>query len=346
MSSNKQANRPFWQGKNVLIAGGAGFIGSNLALELVRRKAVVTVVDKMCSSAGGNIFNLAPVKEQIHFKIGDIGDANVTKKLIAGQDFIFNLAGLLNHLESMHLPLNDLKENVEAQLKFLEICRAINPNVTIIYTSSRQIYGTPVYLPVDEKHPIRPVDINGIHKNTTEQYHSLFYDVYQLRVVSLRLTNTYGPRQLIRNSHQGVVGWFINRLICQKPIQLFDGGNFYRDFNYVDDVTEALLLAASTSSCHGSVFNLSGERATLEKLVRLLLKSGRTTLVEEIPFPEERRKIDMGNYYGTSKKFQKLTGWAPKTSLKEGLKKTVEYFIENQDEYLERLSGELRETAQ
>ena len=323
-----------WQDKRVLITGGAGFIGSNLALRLIRERSLVSIVDNFCPTAGGNHFNLAPIAKQIQFRQGDIGDSALMD-FIKDQDIIFNLAGLLNHQDSMTAPLTDLKANVESHLKFLELCRKVNPVATVVYASTRQIYGHPVYLPVDESHPICPIDINGIHKYAAEQYHSLFHRVYGLKTVSLRLTNTYGPRQFIKNSRQGVVGWFVNRILTEQPIHLFGGGDVLRDFNHVDDVVDALFLAAITPGCMGRVFNLSGEKATLEQLAQSLSQIGTKTQLEKIPFPEGRDRIALGHYYGTSALFKKVTGWTPKTSLTDGLSNTVSYFRENQKEYIQ-----------
>jgi nucleoside-diphosphate-sugar epimerase len=323
------------KGKTILVTGGAGFIGSNLVLRLVADGAKVTVLDSMLPDYGGNLFNLEPVASQINLNFSDMRDAHSLAYLVRDVDYIFNLAGQVSHQDSMNEPLVDMEINVKAQLSLLETCRKHNREAVIVYTSTRQFYGKPQYLPVDEAHPLSPPDVNGINKLAAEFYHLLYARVYGLKTVSLRLTNTYGPRQLIKNSRQGFVGWFVNRAVTGQPIELFGGGGQLRDFNYVDDVVDALIIGAQQPSCYGKRFNLSGEKASLlcvaEKLVKLTGKGQ----VIPIPFPEERKKIDIGDFYGCSEKYRKASGWQPKTSLDEGLAQTVRYYNEYKNFYLD-----------
>ena len=250
-------------------------------------------------------------------------------------DYIFNIAGQVSHQDSMRDPLFDLEVNVRDQLAFLEWVRKQQANSILVYTSTRQIYGTPQYVPVDELHPIQPPDINGVHKLATEQYYHLYSRVYGLKTISLRLTNTYGPRQLIRHARQGFIAWFIRQALLGGKIELFGGGNQLRDFTYVDDVIDALLLTVTVPDCQGEVYNLSGEVASLADVAKLLQNiAGTGVEICPIPFPEERKKIDIGSFYGTSEKFFKVTGWQPKISLQEGLQKTVEYYRQHGAHYL------------
>ena len=323
-----------FEGKNVLITGGMGFIGSNLAIKLVKLGANVTIMDSMLEEYGANIFNVKDIYKEISINYSDMRDENSLRYIIRGKDIIFNLAGQVSHQDSMRNPFMDLEVNTKAQLTLLETCREFAPDVRIVFSSTRQIYGRPKYLPVDENHPLSPPDVNGINKLAAEEYHRLYYDVYGLKTVSLRLTNTYGPRQLIKNARQGVIGWFINRAVTGEKIKLFGTGEQIRDFNYVDDVTNAMCAVAVNDKACGQVFNLSGERASLKQLADMLIKLTGKGSVEVVPFPEERMKIDIGDFYGDSSKLMAVTGWTPQISLKEGLRATVAYYLKYKDKYL------------
>ncbi|MFC1585847.1 NAD-dependent epimerase/dehydratase family protein [Fibrobacterota bacterium] len=312
--------------KKVLITGGLGFIGSNLAIRLVDEGAEVTIIDSMIPEYGGNMFNIDPVKDKVHINFSDMRDQHTMPYLVAGKDFIFNLAGQVSHLDSMQEPLVDLDINIRAQASLLEACRTSNPEAVIVYSSTRQFYGSPKYMPVDEQHPLNPPDVNGINKLAGEQYHLLYNKVHGLPISALRLTNTYGSRQLIKNSRQGFIGWFINRCVQGETIKLFGGGGQIRDFCYVDDVIDALLLCAVDKNCYGKVFNLSGEKSSLTDLAQLMISINKKGRIEEVPFPDDRKKIDIGNFFGTSELFRKVTGWTAKINLKEGLKRTFDYY--------------------
>lgn len=324
-----------FKGKQVLITGGAGFLGSNLAIRLVKEGANVTVMDSMLPNYGGNVFNLKPIQGDFHLNFSDMRDWASLSYIVRGKDFIFNLAGQVSHMDSMQDPITDLEINAKAQLSLLEACRHYNSDAVVVFSSTRQFYGRPQYLPVDERHPLDPPDVNGINKLAGEQYHTLYSRVHGIRTVSLRLTNTYGPRQLIKNARQGFIGWFINRAITAETIELFGTGEQVRDFNYVDDVVEAFLLAASNTACYGRVFNLSGERSSLETVAKKLINEAGSGEVKSVPFPEERKKIDIGDFYGTSKLFESATRWFPSTSLDEGVARTVAYYQANASHYID-----------
>lgn len=319
----------------VLVTGGAGFIGSNLVGRLLKEGARVTVVDAMIQGSGGNFFNLEPFKDKISFRQEDLRNSQVLPALVKNQDIIFNLAGMVSHQDSLKDPILDLEVNCNSHLNLLEACRRNNQEIRILYTGTRQVYGIPKHLPVKESHTINPVDFNGISNFAGEHYHRLYYKIFGLKTISLRLTNTYGPRQLISHPRQGFIGWFINRALTGQPIQLFGGGEQIRDFNYVDDVIDALLLAAGNENCFGKVFNLSGEKATLESVARQLVDLTGTGTIEKVEFPSELKKIDIGDYYGSSEKLSSLTGWAPTTSLEKGLGQTLDYFKKYKSHYLE-----------
>jgi len=321
-------------GKNVLITGGVGFIGSNLARRLVREGANVTLLDSMLDEYGANLFNIKDIKDDVVLNFSDMRDEHSLRYLVRDKDYIFNLAGQVSHQDSMREPFMDMEVNTRAQLTLLETCRYYAPQTIIVFSSTRQIYGHPQYLPVDENHPLAPPDVNGINKLAAEHYHQLYTKVYGVRTVSLRLTNTYGPGQLIKNARQGFIGWFVNRAVTGETIQLFGTGEQLRDFNYVDDVVEAMCLAALHEDAYGDVFNLSGERASLKTVAETLIRLSGKGNLQIVPFPEERKKIDIGDFYGTSEKIEKRIGWKPKVGLEDGLRRMVEYYMRYMDEYL------------
>ncbi len=323
-----------FSGANILITGGAGFIGANLARRLVAAGAMVTIADSLIPEYGGNLANLESIRSKIFLNITDVRDPHSMRYLIQGQDFLFNLAGQTSHMDSMADPFTDLEINAKAQLSILEACRTYNPNVKIIFAGTRQVYGCPDYLPVDEEHPIRPVDVNGIHKIAGEWYHLLYNNVYGLRSTVLRLTNTYGPCMRIKDARQTFVGIWIRLVLEGKPFEVW-GGSQLRDFTYVDDCVEALLLAAGSSEADGRVYNLGGASVvSLCELAETLLAvhgSGNYVLRE---FPEERKKIDIGDYYSKDARIREELDWTPAVSLTEGLKRTLTYFAPRLGQYL------------
>jgi nucleoside-diphosphate-sugar epimerase len=321
-----------FRGKNVLITGGAGFIGSALARRLVSAGAKVTLVDSMIPEYGGNLFNIHDIKDQLEFNICDVRDTYAMGYLVKGKDYLFNLAGQTSHIDSMHNPIDDLEINAKAQLSTLEACREHNGDVRIVFASTRQIYGRPQYLPVDEDHPIIPVDVNGINKTSGEWFHLLYQDVYNIPTSVLRLTNTYGPGMRIVDARQTFVGIWIRLLLEQQPFKIW-GGSQKRDFNYVDDVVDAFLLSATNEDAIGQVFNLgSSEVVTLLELAECLAGFGDSGYeVEE--FPEDRKKIDIGDYYSDFSRIKETLDWTPKVNLETGMQRTVSYYQSNIKHY-------------
>ena len=309
---------------DVLITGGLGFIGSALARRLVNLGAKVTLVDSLIPEYGGNRFNIHDIRDQVIVDPTDVRDAAAMARLIEKRDFLFNLAGQTSHLDSMTDPITDLNINAAAQLQILEACRLHNRDLKIVFASTRQVYGRPQYLPVDEKHPINPVDVNGINKLAGEWYHLLYNDVYGIRACALRLTNTYGPGMRVKDARQTFLGIWVRRLIEQEVIQIFGTGEQRRDFNFVSDVVEALLLAAANNNSDGQVFNLGNrEHVSLKELGELLVRINGGGRYQLIPFPEDRKAIDIGDYYSDFKKIENALGWSPQTTLEEGLKTTL-----------------------
>ena len=321
-------------GADTLVTGGLGFIGSSLARRLLARDAKVTLVDSLIAEYGGNLFNIDDIRDRVAVELADVRDASAMASLIKGRDFLFNLAGQTSHLDSMTDPLTDLNINAAAQLHILEACRRYNPAVKIIFASTRQVYGRPQYLPVDEKHPLNPIDINGVNKLAGEWYHLLYHNVYQIRASALRLTNTYGPGMRVKDARQTFLGIWIRQLIEGKPIKIFGSGTQQRDFNFIDDVSDALLRAAARPESEGQVFNLGhGEHISLQELAILLIELNGGGDYEIVPFPADREVIDIGDYYGDFRKIDNLLGWSPKVSLREGLARTLDYYRQHREHY-------------
>ncbi len=324
-----------YQGKKVLITGGLGFIGSTLAMRLVELGADVTLVDSMIPEYGGNLFNIEPIKNRVRVNFSDVRDLHSMKYLVKEQDYLFNLAGQVSHIDSMTDPLTDLDINTRAQVVILEACRQFNPGIVVIFASTRQIYGKPQYLPVDELHPLCPPDVNGINKLAGEFYHTLYYNAHNLNTVSLRLTNTYGPRQLLKHKRQGFIGVFVRQIIQGEKIKIFGTGQQIRDMNYVDDVVDAFVIAGANSDCYGQVYNLGGnEPINLMNFAKLLIELNGAGEFEIVPFPSEKKRIDIGDYYGDYNKFSQVTSWQPKISLKQGYTQMISYYKEHLKKYL------------
>jgi nucleoside-diphosphate-sugar epimerase len=322
-----------WNGASVLITGGLGFIGSNLARRLVHAGARVTLVDSLIPEYGGNPQNIADIRERVSVNISDVRDRHGFRALVRGQDVLFNLAGQTSHQDSMIDPFTDLDINCTAQLSILETCRAHNPGIKIVYASTRQIYGRPDYLPVDEKHLLRPVDVNGINKMAGEWYHVLYNNVYGLRACALRLTNTYGPGMRVKDARQTFLGIWIKLLLEGQPFAVW-GGEQLRDFNHVDDVVDALLLAAGSDEANGNIYNLgSDEIVSLRALADALVAANGSGTYEIKAFPEDRKRIDIGDYYADFSRFAAL-GWTPRVRLAQGLADTLGYYRKHLAQYV------------
>jgi nucleoside-diphosphate-sugar epimerase len=323
-----------FQGKNILISGGLGFIGSNLARRLVNLGAHVLIVDSLDPNCGGNLFNLDGAREQAQVILADLREKGVIDGLISGQDYFFNLAGQVSHIDSMQDPEADLQINAGVQLSVVEACRKYNPDVKIVFAGTRQVYGRPQYLPVDENHPVIPIDFNGVTKRAGEQYHMVGHRVYGLHVVSLRMTNTYGPRMRVRDGRQMFMGWWIHQLLEGKVIPIFGDGGQIRDLNYIEDVLQALLLAAACPASDGKIYNLgSDEPICLLDLAHLMISIYGRGSYEMVPFPEDRKQIDIGDYYGDYTKIKTELGWQPLTRLRHGIACTLAFYVENKAYY-------------
>jgi UDP-glucose 4-epimerase len=331
-------NYSSYSDKQVLVTGGMGFIGSNLVRKLVSLGAKVTIIDSLLPLYGGNVFNIKGLEDSITVNISDVRDSHAMAYLIKGKDFLFNLAGQTSHLDSMTDPHTDLEINATSQLSILESCRLNNPGIKIVFASTRQLYGKPEYLPVDETHPIKPVDVNGINKLAGEWYHILYNNVYGIKTCALRLTNTYGPGMRVKDARQTFLGIWIRSIIEGKPILVFGDGLQLRDFNYVDDVVEALLLAGSSDAANGEIFNLGSEEViNLKDLAQHMvdLYTEGEASFKIVPFPPERKAIDIGDYYSDYKKIKAALGWQPEVNLQKGLQQSLDYYQANYQHYWE-----------
>jgi UDP-glucose 4-epimerase len=327
--------REFYRGRRVMITGGVGFIGSNLARQLVSLGAQVLLIDSLIPEYGGNLFNIRDITDVVRLNIADVRMQSTMETLVRDQDVIFNLAGQVSHIDSMRDPYTDLEINCRAQLSILEACRKNNRGVRVVFAGTRQVYGRPDYLPVDEKHLVRPADINGVNKAAGEYYHLLYNNVFDIRACSLRLTNVYGPRQLIKHNRQGFIGWFIRMAIEGREIQIFGDGSQLRDFVYVDDAADAFLRAGASDVCDGGVFNVGGDAPVSHRdLTQLLVTLAGSGSVKFVEWPPEKKRIDIGSFYSDSSRFRGATGWLPQVSLEEGLRRTLSFYREHLREYI------------
>ena len=327
--------REFYRGRRVMVTGGLGFIGSNLARRLVDLGADVLLVDSLIPDYGGNLFNVDGLTDRLRINVADIRQQSTMNYLVQDRAVIFSLAGQVSHIDSMRDPYTDLEINCRSQLTVLEACRNHNPKVKVVFAGTRQVYGRPDSLPVTEHHLVRPTDVNGINKAAGEYYHLVYNNVFGVRACSLRLTNVYGPRQLLKHNRQGFIGWFIRLAIENASIQIFGDGSQLRDFVYVDDAADAFLRAGADDTCNGEVFNVGGdEPISHSDLTRLLIEVAGTGRVEYVEWPAEKKAIDIGSFYADSSRFRSTTGWTPTVGLREGLARTVAFYREHWPHYV------------
>ncbi len=329
----------YFKNKKVLITGGLGFIGSNLAIKLNSLGAKIEIIDALIPEHGGNVFNISTIKESVKIYICGIeNNPNILTEIIPNQDFVFNLAGQSSHWDSMIHPNKDLSHNCSTHLALLESIHRFNTNTKIVFTSTRQVYGKPQFLPVNETHPINPIDINGIHKATAEQYHLLYHKLYGLKTSILRLTNTFGPRMRLRDDRQSFLGIWFRYAVEKKKFEVW-GGTQKRDFNYIDDVVDALLLSAMNDIAIGKIYNLGNHEYynLIELAEKLSFISNCPFIVKE--FPEYRKGIDIGDYYSDFDLIRRDLNWTPKIKLDEGLKMTYNFVKKNINKYSESYGG-------
>jgi UDP-glucose 4-epimerase len=326
----------FYRGRRVLITGGLGFIGSNLARRLVELDADVLLVDSLIPDYGGNLFNIDGIADRVRVNIADIRQQSTMNFLVRDRDVVFNLAGQVSHIDSMRDPYTDLEINCRSQLTILEACRYHNPAVKVVFAGTRQIYGHPDSLPVSERQLVRPTDVNGINKAAGEYYHMVYNNVFGVRACSLRLTNVYGPRQLIKHNRQGFIAWFIRLAIEDRTIPIYGDGSQLRDFVYVDDAADAFLRAGAIDACNGEAFNVGGDEPLSHRaLTTMLVEAAGSGRIEYVDWPPDKKAIDIGSFYADSTKFKQATGWAPTVTVREGLGRAIEFYREHLDRYID-----------
>ena len=323
----------FYKNKNILITGGLGFIGSAIARRMVEYGADVTIVDSMIPQYGGNLFNINGIEDDVTVNFSDVRDPYSLNFLVQGKDILFNMAGTLSHVDSMKDPHTDLEINCRSQLSILESCREYNPDIKVMYAGSRSQYGRPQYIPVDEKHPLIPTDVNGINIIAGERYHLLYNDVYNIRSCSIRLVNVFGPGHQMKHHRQGVLNWFIRQLLEGNPIKLYGGGEQLRDCVYVDDAVDVFVLAAAREEADGEIFNVGAHPVSLKQFAEVAVKEYGSGEVEVVEFPDHVKQIEIGDYVADYSKIKKVLGWEPQVSLEEGIRHTINYYNAHQDEY-------------
>ncbi len=334
-SWKKQAEgRVVFNNKEVLVTGGLGFIGSNLCIELVRQGARVTIIDNMLPRQGGNLFNIRDIEGEAAVNISDVRNQLSMNHLVQGKDYIFHLAGQVNHVDSMKNPLQDLEINCRGTLVLLEALRHHNRDAKVIFAGTRGEYGSSVSLPVDEDHPTNPKGVYAVTNLTAEKLVLVYDDVFKVKGACLRITNTYGPRHQMLHDEYGVFNWFIRKAMDNDEIPVMGDGRILRDFLFVEDLVSSLLKVASTEEAYGKVFNVgTGVPVSFfdlaEKIVAIA-GSGRTKFTE---FTQERKEVEPGDYYADITRIKKVTGWGPVVPLDEGIAKTIEFYRQFRKEY-------------
>ncbi|NPV59700.1 MAG: NAD-dependent epimerase/dehydratase family protein [Actinobacteria bacterium] len=315
-----------YSGKRVLVTGGLGFIGSNLVRRLVRTGASVTVIDACFPDQGANLFNLKGILDEVALVIADVGRVDDISAYMVDQDYVFNLAACISHVGSLRDPLRDLERNCVSQLRFLGALTELSPGARVLYTGSRSQYGSPSYLPMDEEHPMKPVDFNGVHKTAVEEYHRILHGLGKLRYTSLRLTNIYGPRHQMHHDGQGFLNWFIRQALAGQEICVYGDGAQKRDFLYVDDAVEAILLAASDPRCEGEAFNLASGVPTSVKEAAETICGLAGNSCRCVPYPPEAVAVEPGDMHLDGSRLQKLLDWRPRVGLEEGIARTLAFY--------------------
>lgn len=323
-----------YRDKNVLITGGLGFVGSNLAIRLVEEGARVTLVDSMLPLYGGNLFNIQPVRDRVVVNFSDIRDRNSMNYLVRDKDYIFHLAGQVSHVDSITDPFNDVEINVTGTLVVLEACRRFNPVARVIFSGTRGQYGPSVKLPVDENAPLNPMGTYAITNLAAEKLVLMYHDVHHVKGTCLRITNTYGPRHQMRHNRYGVLNWFLRLALDDETIPAFGDGRILRDFVFIDDLVDALLQTGATDAAYGDVFNIgSGGAISFIDLIGKIIELTGSGHSQFAPFTEERKALEPGDYWADITKIQKKIGWSPKVGLDDGLRRTIEYYRQNRDHY-------------
>lgn len=323
-----------FKNKKVIVTGGLGFVGSNLSIKLAELGADVLIVDNMLPREGGNLFNIEPVKDKVQINISDIRNADSMNHLVKGMDYIFHIAGQVNHVDSVKNPLNDLSINVEGTLIIMEALRKNNPSAKVIFTGTRGEYGSSLKLPVEESHAINPIGIYAITNFAAERIVLTYHNLHNVKSVCLRITNTYGPRHQMAHDEYGVFNWFIRKSMDNEVIPLFGDGRILRDYLYIDDLVESLVATALNDNVYGEVYNIgSGIPVSFIELANKIIEISGKGKADYTEFTSERKALEPGDYYADITKIKKAIKWEPKISLDDGIKKTIEYYSKNKKHY-------------
>lgn len=333
---NKEYKLNNMGGQNVLITGGLGFIGSNIAQKLTSLGAKATILDACLDPYGWNFANIKKIKKKITFVKGDIRDLDLMKKIVKDMDIVFDCAAQISHLISVKNPLLDIDINCKGAMTVLEAVRSVNDKTKIVYAGTRGQIGKKTYSPIDEKHPTDPVDMNGIDKLAAEKYHMLYHRIYGIKTTSIRINNTYGERGQIKHDDYGLVNWWIRQALLNEQIVINGDGLQTRDFNYIGDVVDAMIIAVQNNKSDGEIFMLgSGKETSIRDLITLILRTvGSKMEIKSRPWPEDRKNIEIGNFLVDFSKIKNILGWYPKTSLDQGIKLTIEFYKKRLKEYL------------
>ncbi len=323
-----------FKGKKVLITGGLGFVGSNLSIRLINEGAEVLIIDNMLPRQGGNLFNIDPVKNKVKVNISDIRNQISMNHLVKGQDYIFHLAGQVNHVDSVKNPINDLSINVEGTLVIMEALRTNNSDAKVIFTGTRGEYGASLKLPVTEKHEINPIGIYAITNFAAERVVLTYHNLHKIKSVCLRITNTFGPRHQMQHDEYGVFNWFIRKAMDNDTISIFGNGKILRDYLFIDDLTEALVKTSLCEKVYGEVYNIgSGIPINFIDLAKKIIKITGSGRINYTDFTSERKALEPGDYYADITKIKKDTGWSPSVSIELGIKKTISYYKKHKKYY-------------
>ncbi|MBN8586566.1 MAG: GDP-mannose 4,6-dehydratase [Ignavibacteria bacterium] len=323
-----------FRSKKVLVTGGLGFVGSSLSIRLAEAGAEVLIVDNMLPRQGGNLFNIEPVKDKVKVNISDIRNPTSMNHLVKGMDYIFHIAGQVNHVDSVKDPLNDLSINVEGTLVLMEALRMNNPLARVIFTGTRGEYGSSLTLPVAENHAINPIGIYAITNFAAERIVLTYHNLHHIKSVCLRITNTFGPRHQMAHDEYGVFNWFIRKAMDNEVIPIFGDGRILRDYLYIDDLTKSMLAVAGSENVYGEVYNIgSGVPLSFLDLAKKIISIAGTGKVDHTEFTSERKALEPGDYYADISKINAAIGWKPEISIEEGIKKTIEYYKVNRKRY-------------
>jgi UDP-glucose 4-epimerase len=327
----------FYKGKHCLVTGGLGFIGSTIAIALVRAGAHVTVVDNMLPNHGGNPFNVEPAKDRIAVSFGDILSESAMAYLVKGKDIVFHLAGQVSHVLSMSNPFPDIDINVKGTAVVMEAVKHHAPKAIVVYTGTRGQYGSSVKLPVDEDTPMHPRGLYELTNLTAEKIVQLYAQNFGVRAVMLRLTNIYGPRAQMLHSHFGVVNWFVRQILDGNPIPVFGDGSILRDFVFVGDAAMACLLSPATEAAHGKVFNVGNDQpVSFRQLAELMVRVAGEGSIKHVEFTPERKAQEPGDFYSDITRARTILGWHPRVGLDDGLRCTFEYYRRHREKYWTR----------